>query len=154
MTQRLFDTTFLVAAPFWALMILAPRWRRTRAIVASPLICLPPLLIYAALVLPAFADFSAALANPTLPALQELLSSAPGTAATWAHFIAFDLFLGRWIFFDSRDRRINPMVISGLLVFTIIFAPLGVLIYLLIRFIRKPPPESGTSPLPEARWKF
>ncbi|WP_328387393.1 ABA4-like family protein [Nocardia sp. NBC_00416] len=154
MTQRLFDITFLGAAPFWALMILAPRWHRTRAIVASPLICLPPLLIYAVLVVPGLVEFSAVLANPDLPALQQLLGSPVGTAASWAHFVAFDLFLGRWIFFDSRDRRIHPILISVLLVSTIMFAPLGVLAYLLIRIIRKPSRESKVSPLPETRWEF
>ncbi|WP_433758306.1 ABA4-like family protein [Nocardia sp. CA-135398] len=138
MTQYLFDITFVTAAPFWALMILAPGWHRTRTIVASPLICVPPLLIYAVLVLPEIGAFASALANPDLLAVQQLLGGGVGAAAAWAHFVAFDLFLGRWIYFDSRERRIHPVLISVLLVFTIMFAPLGVLMYLLIRSIRAP----------------
>nr|WP_275587129.1 abscisic acid-deficient protein Aba4 family protein [Micromonospora terminaliae] len=45
--------TFAVAAPFWALLILAPRWSWTARIVGSPLIVAPVLLSYAVLVLPA-----------------------------------------------------------------------------------------------------
>ncbi|WP_327151355.1 ABA4-like family protein [Nocardia sp. NBC_01329] len=138
MTQHLFDITFVSAAPFWALMIFAPRWHRTRAITASPLICLPPLLVYAVLVLPDFGGFFSTLANPELPALQQLLGGSAGAAVAWAHFIAFDLFLGRWIYFDSRERRIHPALISVLLAFTIVFAPLGMLAYLAIRFLREP----------------
>lgn len=144
MTSRLFDLTFLVAAPFWALMILAPRWRITQTIIASPLICVPPLLIYAALVLPDFATVWSAVTSPTLPAVQTLLGTSAGAAAGWAHFIGFDLFLGRWIYQDSRSRGIHPLLISPLLVFTILLAPLGVLIYLLIRSVRTPRPESRT----------
>ncbi|WP_040840062.1 ABA4-like family protein [Nocardia brevicatena] len=138
MTRQLFDLTFLTAAPFWALMILAPRWHRTRTIVASPLICMPPLLIYAVLVLPRIGTFWHTLVNPNLPALQAMLGGSAGAAVAWAHFVAFDLFLGRWIYFDSRARGIHPVPISVLLLFTILFAPLGALGYLLIRSLRTP----------------
>ncbi len=37
MTELLFELTFALAAPFWALMILLPRWSWTHRIVA----CLP-----------------------------------------------------------------------------------------------------------------
>lgn len=133
MTRLLFDITFLTVAPFWALMILAPRWRWTATIVASPLICVPPLLIYAVLVLPEIGAFLPVLADPNLPALQDMLAGEVGASVAWAHFIAFDLFLGRWIHLDSRARGIHPAVISVLLVFTILFAPLGVLGYLVVR---------------------
>ncbi|WP_194833303.1 ABA4-like family protein [Nocardia sp. XZ_19_369] len=145
MTGHLFDLTFLFAAPFWALMILAPRWRRTRSVIASPLICVPPLAVYAILVLPNFATFWSAVTSPELPAVQTLLGSSVGAAAGWAHFIGFDLFLGRWIYLDSRSRGIHSLVISPLLLFTILLAPLGVLAYLLIRSLRAP------RPVPELR---
>ncbi|MET9287116.1 ABA4-like family protein [Nocardia beijingensis] len=137
MTEPLFDITFWFAAPFWALMILAPKWRRTAAVVASPLICLPPLIVYAALVVPEFGTLAAALVDPQLSGLRAVLGSSTGAAAAWAHFVAFDLFLGRWIFLDSRTRRL-PSLISPLLVLTILFAPLGVLLYLLIRLTTTP----------------
>lgn len=133
MTELLFEVTFWSVAPWWALMILAPKWRRTRAFVASPLICLPPLIVYAALVVPELRTFAAALVDPELSGLRAVLGSSAGAAAAWAHFVAFDLFLGRWIFLDSRSRRLPALLISPLLVLTILFAPLGVLLYLLIR---------------------
>ncbi|MEU1544801.1 ABA4-like family protein [Nocardia sp. NPDC005745] len=140
MTELLFDLTFWFAAPFWALMILAPTWRRTAALVASPLICLPPLIIYAALVVPEFGAFAMALIRPELSGLRAVLGESSGAAAAWAHFVAFDLFLGRWIFSDSRTRGLPSLLISPLLVLTILFAPLGVLLYLLIRFTTTPAP--------------
>ncbi|MFE7744170.1 ABA4-like family protein [Nocardia sp. NPDC057455] len=140
MTQLLFDLTFWFAAPFWALMILAPKWRRTAALVTSPLICLPPLLIYAALVAPEFGAFAAALIRPELSGLRTVLGESSGAAAAWAHFVAFDLFLGRWIFLDSRTRGLPSLLISPLLALTILFAPLGVLLFLLIRLTTTPAP--------------
>ncbi|MGK8500817.1 ABA4-like family protein [Nocardia asiatica] len=141
MTALLFDLTFWFAAPFWALMILAPTWRRTASIVASPLICLPPLLVYAVVIAPEIGPFAAALVDPELSGLRSVLGQESGAAAAWAHFVAFDLFLGRWIFQDSRARGRSPLLISPLLLLTILFAPIGVLLYLLIRLTPKPAPD-------------
>ena len=133
MTEFLFELSFLVAAPFWALMILAPRWARTVRIVRSPLIVLPPVVVYAVLVLPALGDVLPAVANPTLPGIRELFATATGAAAVWAHVIAFDLFVGRWIWLDARERNAPWWVVSPLLVLTILLAPFGVLLYLGLR---------------------
>ena len=64
--QLLFALSFPLAAPFWALMIVAPRWSVTRRVIASPLIVVPALLVYAVAVLPALSDVLPAVASPTL----------------------------------------------------------------------------------------
>ena len=138
MTGVLFSLTFAVAAPFWALMILLPRWSWTRRIIGSPLIVVPPLLIYAVLVLGSLGDVLPAVASPTLDGVRELLGTADGAAAGWAHMIAFDLFVGRWAYLDARERRISPLVMAPVLLLTILLGPLGLLVYLLIR-LRRPP---------------
>ncbi|MEU4341552.1 ABA4-like family protein [Nocardia sp. NPDC023852] len=142
MTNLLFDITFWFATPFWALMVLAPRWRQTSAVVTSPLICVPPLVIYTALIVPKVGAFAGVLIDPDLTGLQSVLGDGTGAAAAWAHFVALDLFLGRWIFLDSRTRGLPPLLISPLLVLTILFAPIGVLLYLLIRSTRTAGPVS------------
>jgi len=133
MTGTLFGLTFAVAAPFWALMILLPGWSWTRRIIASPLIVLPVVLIYALLVIPAFGEVLPAVANPTLGGVRELLGSANGAAAGWAHMIAFDLFVGRWSWLDSRERGVPALVMAPVLLLTILLGPLGLLVYLLVR---------------------
>jgi membrane protein implicated in regulation of membrane protease activity len=47
MTGALFSLAFAVAAPFWALMILLPRWSWTAHSIGSPLIAGPSVLSYA-----------------------------------------------------------------------------------------------------------
>jgi hypothetical protein len=135
MTQVLFSLTFAVAAPFWALMILLPRWRWTQQITASPWIVLPPLVIYLMVMIPIFAQFWAAVSAPDLDSLRDVLSTAHGAAAVWAQLIAFDLFIGRWIYRDSRERGISPWLISPLLLLTIFLSPIGLLGYLAVRAI-------------------
>ncbi|MEU8298753.1 ABA4-like family protein [Micromonospora sp. NPDC048909] len=133
MTTTLFTLTFALAAPFWALMILLPRWSWTARIVSSPLIVLPVLVIYALLVIPAYREVLPAVLSPTLEGVRELLSSADGAAAAWAHLIAFDLFAGRWAWLDSRERGVPALIMAPVLVLTILLGPLGLAAYLGVR---------------------
>ena len=133
MTGMLFTLTFAVAAPFWALMILLPRWSWTARIVGSPLIVLPVLVIYALVVIPAFGEVLPAVVSPTLGGVRDLLGTADGAAAAWAHMIAFDLFVGRWSWLDSRERHVPALVMAPVLVLTILLGPFGLLAYLALR---------------------
>ncbi|MEC3920246.1 ABA4-like family protein [Nocardia sp. CDC160] len=133
MTESLFQLSFLTATPFWALMIFAPTWNHTRRVVASPYIVVPPLLIYLCLLMPVFIQFWTAVSNPDLDVLQTLLGERHGAAAVWAHLVGFDLFVGRWIYLDSRIRHIHPWIISPILALTILLSPFGLLGYLAIR---------------------
>jgi len=134
-TDLLFSLSFVLAAPFWALMIVAPAWSVTHRIVSSPFIVVPALLIYALLVLPQLDTVLPAVAQPTLPGVSALLATPVGAAAGWAHFIGFDLFVGRFAYLDARERGIHPLVMAPVLLLTILLAPLGLLAYLLVRTV-------------------
>ncbi|MEV4481403.1 ABA4-like family protein [Micromonospora coxensis] len=148
MTGVLFELTFATAAPFWALMILLPRWSWTARIVRSPLIVLPALLIYALLVLPAIGDVLPAVLSPTLDGIRDLLGTDTGAAAAWAHMIAFDLLVGRWAWLDSRERRIPALVMAPVLILTILLGPLGLATYLGLRTRRALPRDPAAPPQP------
>jgi Domain of unknown function (DUF4281) len=135
MTNTLFALTFPLAVPFWAMMILLPHWRWTSRIIASPLIVVPPLVIYLLVMIPMFPQFWRAVSAPDLAVLQDVLASPSGAAAVWAQLIAFDLFIGRWMFRDARARGISPYLMGPLLVLTILLSPIGVLTYLALRQI-------------------
>ncbi|MFD6717354.1 ABA4-like family protein [Micromonospora chalcea] len=133
MTEILFGLTFTLAAPFWALMILAPRWSWTARIVGSPLIVAPVLLIYAVLVLPSLGAVLPVVTAPTLDGLRDLLGTSDGAAAAWAHMIAFDLFVGRWIWQDARERDLPVLLTAPVLLLTILLGPLGLAVHLGLR---------------------
>jgi Domain of unknown function (DUF4281) len=137
--ETLFAIAFPLAVPFWVLMIFAPGWSWTRRIIASPLIVVPPLLVYVALLVPQFAAFAAPVASADLPGVTAVLGTTAGAAAIWAHAIGFDLFVGRWMYLDSRERGLHPLVIAPLFVLTILLSPLGLLSYLLLRTLLPTP---------------
>jgi len=145
MTELLFTLTFAVAAPFWALMILLPRWSWTVRIIGSPLIVLPVLVIYALLVIPAFGEVLPVVVSPALGGVRDLLGTSAGAAAAWAHMIAFDLFVGRWSWLDSRERHVPALVMAPVLVVTILLGPLGLLVYLARRSRWPLPPAAPTT---------
>ncbi|PRY31005.1 ABA4-like family protein [Umezawaea tangerina] len=136
MSETLFSITFLPAAPFWLLMILAPKWRVTERAVASPLIVVPPALIYLVLLVPDFTTVLPLVSRPELAPLAEYLGTPAGTAIAWAHFIAFDLFVGRWMYRQSRELDIHPLLMAPILVVTIMVAPVGLLLFLPVRALR------------------
>jgi Domain of unknown function (DUF4281) len=132
-SATIFLLSNVVVMPFWLLMIVLPRWQWTQRIVASPLIAAPPALLYALMVLPQLATLFPAVSNPDLAALATMLGTPAGTAIAWAHFVAFDLLVGRWAYLDSRERNVHPLVMAPVLFFILMLGPIGYLAYLVAR---------------------
>ena len=133
MTSLLFDLSFYVAAPFWLLMIAAPHWAWTRRIISAPLIVLPVLVVWLVLAVPVFPDLVALVVRPELDGLVEFVRDDGALAALWAQIIAWDLFIGRWMYLDSRERDVHPLVMGPLLVVTVLLSPIGLPVYLASR---------------------
>ena len=131
MTQ-VFSLSFLLVAPFWALMILAPGWRVTKRVVSSSWIAAPAALLYLALVLPQLATVLPAVLSPDLSSLTTLFSSPAAVTVAWVHFLSFDLFVGRWVYLDGWERGLSPWVVSPLLFLILMLGPIGFLGYLAV----------------------
>lgn len=117
-------------------MIIAPRWHRTRQIIGSSLIFVPIALLYSVLVLPNFVTLLPELANPQLDAISALLSTPSGATVAWIHFLAFDLFVGRWIYHDSQQLSLSRWIQNTCLLATFMAGPFGWLCYIIIRRLK------------------
>jgi len=73
------------------------------------------------------------LANPQLDTIAAALGTPAGATTAWVHFLAFDLFVGRWVYLDSRVRRITAWLVSPVLLLVFMLGPLGLLVYLIVR---------------------
>lgn len=146
----LFDLTFLLAAPFWLLMIFAPAWSVTTRIVSSPLTAVPVAVLYAVLVAPVFPEVWAAVTGPDLTGFQQLMTLPDGAAAVWAHIIAWDLLVGQWMFLQSRKLGFSPWLMGPLLALAILLSPLGLLVFLALRALRRDaaPPDAAQHDAP------
>jgi Domain of unknown function (DUF4281) len=149
--ESIFSLSSLLVMPFWALMIFLPHWRWTRHILQSPLVILPPALLYGALVLPRLAEVFPAVSSPTLTGIAALLGTPAGATIAWAHFLAFDLFVGRWIYLDGRERGISALLIAPVLFLTLMLGPLGFLLYLILRNVAARSFGGRTAPEPSGK---
>jgi Domain of unknown function (DUF4281) len=129
----LFRLSNALVLPFWALMILLPRWRWTARIMGSPLVSLAPASLYAALVIPRLGEIWPAVSHPTLGGVATLLHTPAGATIAWVHFLAFDLLVGRWIYLDSQERQVSALLMAPMLFLTLMLGPAGFFVYLAIR---------------------
>ncbi len=134
----IFSLSNVLALPFWLLMIVAPGWRWTQRLLASPWAAAAPAVLYAALVVPQLPSLLVSLMNPQLGAIAALLGTPAGATIAWAHFLAFDLFVGRWAYLDSRERGLSAWLMAPVLALILLMGPLGFLLYLLARGLRAP----------------
>lgn len=136
------DTMFLLLnygiLPFWALLIFVPLTKFTDAVVHSVLIPLVLGVTYAWLLAgviwggtpaPEGAGFT------SLDGLQKMFSQPHALVAGWAHYIVFDLFIGAWQARDAQRVGLNHFLLVPCLVLTLLFGPVGLLLYLMIRGI-------------------
>jgi len=133
--ERVFELSGLLVMPFWLAMILLPRLKLTRRVMTSLLPPLLPALVYAALVAPRLAELLPLLARPEVGPIAALLGSVEGATIAWLHFLSFDLFVGRWIYLDSRERGLTAWWVSPVLLLTLLFGPAGLLSYLAVRAV-------------------
>jgi len=137
--ESVFKVTSLAVMPFWLLMILAPRWSVTLRVMRSfwPILVLAA--VYAVLVIPRLPVVFPVVLRPDLAAVRALLGSTDGATIGWVHYLAFDLFVGRWAYLDSRERGLNPWVMAPILFLTLMLGPCGFLLYLGFRLMPRPP---------------
>lgn len=138
---KLFST---IVVPFWLAMIFLPRWSVTRKVMGSLWAVYCFALPYALLQIPFYLPALPLFVRPELGKIQQLLGSETGATQAWLHFIAIDLFAGRWIYLDSQEHEVSPWIVGPLLFMTLMFGPAGLALYLLYRMI----PRRGGSSTP------
>ena len=128
--NTVFELANLLILPFWALLIVAPNSALCRRLLTPEWICAALCAVYSVLLLPHLGELLPLLMRPQLPQIQQLLSTPLGATLGWVHFLAFDLFVARWIWMQQQPR---PWWLRGIFVLTLMFVPLGLLCFLGVR---------------------
>ena len=134
--ETLFSISNLVIMPFWLLMIFVPFWSWTERIMRTYWPIVPPAVIYVILIFtgPGAGNVLGDLMNPTADVVAQLLGNPAGAATGWAHFLAFDLFVGRFIYLEARRTGMPWWLSSPTLFFTLMLGPVGFLMWFVARF--------------------
>ncbi len=96
---------------------------------------------YAVIIIPLMAGLidggsSAAPDFTTLAGVRQLLSSPGGATVGWIHYLAFDLFVGLWVARNADKYGFARWLQIPILLFVLMLGPLGLILYLLLRFTR------------------
>lgn len=121
--------------PAWILLIFAPRSLVTQKWVHAVFYPLLFGLIYLGLISAGivFGYSNSDAGFSSLEAVQALFAHPVGLLTGWAHYLVFDLFVGAWIARDGFRRDIKHGLIVPCLLFSFLFGPLGLLLYIIIR---------------------
>jgi hypothetical protein len=65
----------------------------------------------------------------------ELFKNRTLVTAGWVHYLAFDLLTGIFIRKNAQKHGINHWLIVPCLLFTFMLGPIGLLLYLLLRWV-------------------
>ncbi len=119
--------------PAWLLLIVAPRWVGTRALVHSGAMLAVLAVVYGVLLFgdhpgPQGAHFF------SLDGVTRIFTTPRTIIACWAHYLVFDLFVGAWIARDAARRSIRHAVAVPSMLLTLAFGPLGLASWLALRF--------------------
>ena len=133
--EALFWFSSLYVLPFWLMMWFAPSHERTAWLMRSEWVYLAPLVVaYTLAVLPNIVDIFITLGSemPTPEIVVEMFSESEVILIGWLHFLAFDLFVGRWTWQRLMDTG-QPIYVSfPVLLFSMMVAPLGALLGLIV----------------------
>jgi len=133
--EILFWFSSLYILPFWLMMWFAPNHERTAALMRNEWVYLAPLAVaYALAVLPNIVDIFLLLGTqmPTPDIVVEMFSEREVILVAWLHFLAFDLFVGRWTW-QRLVATEKPLYVSfPVLLFSMMVAPLGALMGLIV----------------------
>ena len=119
------------SAPFWLAMIIAPRARITERLVQAA----PPFQVALGAVYDAYLASGVMQSGKMIDfsdpdAVRKALGTPDFFLAGWTHYIAFDLFVGRWIWEDALARGKTARLP---LLLTWLAGPAGLSLYLVRR---------------------
>ncbi len=134
--EILFKGANFAVLPFWLLLLVAPRWRGTQLLVHGPAVVLLLTPIYAYMLF----GYGPSPQNVDMTTLYGVMSAftAPHVVvAGWIHYLIFDLFIGAWEARDALRLHIPQLFVIPCLLATLVVGPVGLLLYVIVRFITR-----------------
>jgi|SRR6516164_2928876 hypothetical protein len=131
--SSIFQLCSTIALVGWVILIFMPFWLNSDKFIIGIIVTLF-CIVYTWLVVsnfhfPDFKKFN------SLDGVMQLFTQPPIVVAGWVHYLAFDLMTGIFIKRNALKFGISHWLLVPCLFFTFMLGPIGLLLYLLIRFI-------------------
>ncbi len=134
--EILFKGANFAVLPFWLLLLVAPRWRGTQLLVHGPAVVLLLTPIYAYMLF-GYGPSPQDIDMTTLYGVMSAFTAPHVVVAGWIHYLIFDLFIGAWEARDALRLHIPQLFVIPCLLATLVVGPVGLLLYLIVRFITR-----------------
>lgn len=133
--EGIFSICNTAVLPGWLLLVVLPRWKWTARLITSVMIPALLGLVYLYLVITQFGKTAGGFGS--LAQVQQLFQNPAMLLAGWIHYLAFDLFIGSWEVRDAQRLGLNHLLVIPCLALTFLFGPIGLMLYLLMRWAVK-----------------
>jgi len=136
----LYDISFFLSTmwigPFWFFMLVYPQSERTEMLMKGPWFFVGPIAIWFAITVAnpsGLVELFQDMSNPdnSLGALALLLATPAGASAAWAHMVAGDIFVTRWIWKRNQEMNTNEWIARTSVFFGVMLMPVGIAIQML-----------------------
>ena len=137
----IYDYSFFLSTmwvgPFWFAMLVYPEHELTKKVMNGPWYFLGPIVIWWAITIASpqgLIDLSKDFANPggILDGLAAIMGSKAGASAAWAHMVAGDIFVTRWIWKRCMKARAEKWITVTSVFFGVMLMPIGLALNLIL----------------------
>ena len=112
------------------MLVLAPRWRGTHAVVLSGALPLLLAATYAVLIAAHYlGPHSGEGGSGSLTDVAALFRDRWALLAGWVHYLCFDMWTGTWEVRDAQRRGVPHGLLVSCLLLTFLVGPVGLLLY-------------------------
>lgn len=133
--ETLFIIINIIAAISWVFLIFFPTNRWTFGIIASGGISAILAIFYIYFLFAAITGESTGGDFSSLAGVQLLFQTDFGALTGWAHYLAFDLFIGAFITSNAQKLGLTHWKIVPCLILTFMLGPIGLLAYFIVRAV-------------------
>jgi hypothetical protein len=130
----------MLALPIWLLLaasLALPAWRERIWLITGRIVPALYAVCYIVLIAQSWGNTPGG-GFGSVAEVRALFADDSALTAGWFHYLAFDLFVGTWIARNGIARGVPRLLILLCLPLTLMFGPVGLLLYLLIRLAFRP----------------
>ncbi len=135
----IYDYSFFLSTiwvgPFWFAMLVYPEHELTKKVMNGPWFFLGPIVIWWAITIASpqgLIDLSKDFANPggILDGLAAIMGTKAGASAAWAHMVAGDIFVTRWMWKRCMEEGSKRWVSASTVFFGVMLMPVGLALHM------------------------
>ena len=134
----IYDVSFFLSTmwvgPFWVAMLVYPEHEITQKLMRGPWFFIGPILFWWVVTATdpqGLVELARGSMDPTsiMGSLAALLGTRAGAAAAWAHMVAGDIFVTRWMWRRCMDNGSKRWVTAATVFFGVMLMPVGVALH-------------------------